>query len=85
MGGRSRGVVGIRIHNLKNQQQLQSFPGGNPFDYLHFIGDPSRLLSSVAKLYDPPYLESKNVYAYIQQNLTDCIEEAIEINDTFTL
>jgi hypothetical protein len=80
-----RGVVGIHIHNLKNQQQMQSHKGGNPFDYLHFVKNPSKYLSSVAKLYDPPYWESTDVYGYIHDNLSDWIEEAIEIKDTFKL
>lgn len=80
-----RGVVGIRIHNLKNQQQAQSLPGANPFDHLFFVKNPSIHLSSVAKLYDPPYAQSTNVYAYIKENLAAWIEEAIKIKDTFTL
>jgi len=80
-----RGVVGIHIHNLKNQQGLQSYKGGNPFDYLHFVKNPSKYFSSVGKLYDPPYSQSTDVYAYIHNNLADWIEEALEIKDTFTL
>jgi hypothetical protein len=78
-----RGVVGIHIHNLKNQQQLQSHKGDNPFDHLHFVKNPSKYLSSVAKLYDPPYWQSTDVYAYIKNNLAAWIEEAIQIKDTF--
>jgi hypothetical protein len=80
-----KGVVGIHIHNLKNQQQSQSLKGGNPFDHLHFVQQPSKKLSSVAKLYDPPYWQSTDVYAYISQNLTAWIEEAIQIKNTFKL
>jgi hypothetical protein len=80
-----KGVVGVHIHNLKNQQQLQSTKGANPFDYLHFVQNPSKYLSSVAKLYDPPYWQSTDVYAYVKDNLAAWIEEAIEIKDTFKL
>jgi hypothetical protein len=80
-----RGVVGINIHNLKNQQQVQSLKGTNPFDHLHFIENPSKYLSSVAKLHDPPYWQSTDVYAYIKNNLAAWIEEAIEIKNTFKL
>jgi hypothetical protein len=80
-----RGVVGIRIHNLKNQQQQQSLAGSNPFDNLHFVQNPSKYLSSVAKLYDPPYWQSTDVYAHIKDNLGAWIEEAIEIKNTFKL
>lgn len=78
-----KGVVGIHIHNLKNQQQLQSLKGANPFDALHFVQNPSKYLSSVARLYDPPYWQSTDVYAYIKDNLATWIEEAIQINSTF--
>jgi hypothetical protein len=75
------GVVGVRIHNLKDVNGQRTFPGGNPFDHLHFVNKPSKLLSSVAQLYDPPYTLSTDVYAYIYENLEAWIEEAIEIHD----
>ena len=80
-----KGVVGVHIHNLKDRHQAQSLKGGNPFDYLHFVKKPEKYLSSVAKLYDPPYWQSTDVYAYIKANLAAWIEEAIEIKDTFSL
>ena len=36
-------------------------------------------LSSVAKTYDPPYVQSRNVYSFIEANIEAWIEEAIEI------
>jgi hypothetical protein len=81
----NKGVVGIRVHGLKDVNGNQSHAGNNPFDYLHFIKDPSKHLSSVAKLHDPPYSASKDVYAYIQQNLEDWIEDAIDLRDNFTI
>jgi hypothetical protein len=73
-----KGVVGIRIHNLKDKDQNQSVRGGNPFDYLS-IGE--KKLSSVVQLYDPPYTESTKVYAYIKGNLSEWVEEAIQIRN----
>jgi len=80
-----KGVLGIRIHNLKNKDGAQCTGGGNPFDHLHFVQQPSKKLSSVAKLHQPPYADSKNVYAYIEENLEQWIEDAIEQRDNFSL
>jgi hypothetical protein len=45
-----KGVVGIRIHNLKNSDGLQSAPGPNPFDRIT-LGNGDEKLSSLVKLY----------------------------------
>jgi hypothetical protein len=79
------GVVGIRIHNLKNRYGLQSSPGSNPFTQLHFVNKTDKYLSSVAKLYDPPYQSSTDVYSYIAKNLQAWIDEAISTRDNFVL
>ena len=79
------GVVGIRIHNLKDRAGDQCASGVNPFDHLHFVDKPTKLLSSVAKLYDPPFTTSTYVYSHIQENLEDWIEEAVEIKKSFKL
>src|SRR5262249_33094380 len=44
-----KGVVGVRIHNLKDRNQFQSLSGGNPFDYVTFRKNNQRI-SSVVKL-----------------------------------
>jgi hypothetical protein len=77
-----KGVVGVCIHNLKNNDEEQSKKGGNPFDYIT-LGGTSNKLSSVVKLYDPPYSTSTQVYNYIKYNLTSWIEEAIEIRESY--
>jgi len=78
-----KGVVAVRIHGLLDRHQEQSSAGGNPLAELHFISQPSKLLSSVAKLYDPPYSTSQYVYAHITDNLDRWIEEAIEIRKNY--
>lgn len=40
-------------------------------------------LSSIVKAYDPPYSDSKKVYDYISQNISDWIEEAIRIRENY--
>jgi hypothetical protein len=47
---RGNGIVGIRIHNIKDQDQKTDTPGRNPFD--DFKLPDGTLLSSVCKTYD---------------------------------
>lgn len=74
-----KGIVGIRIHNLKDSNESQSCSGSNPFDDFT-IGD--KKLSSIVKLYDPPYKTSTNVYEYIKNNIEAWVEEAIKIRNS---
>jgi len=76
----NKGVVGICIHNLKDKDQNQSSKGRNPFDDIS-LGNSGNRLSSVVKLYDPPYSQSTNVYDYIKNNLESWVEEAISIRN----
>ena len=76
----NKGVVGIYIHNLKDQDGKQTTKGNNPFDSFTING---KLLSSAVKAYNPPYTDSKLVYNYISNNLSDWIEEAIEIRGNY--
>ena len=72
-----KGVLGIYIHNLKDFNQRQSTKGKNPFDYIPMKNDPSKSLSSYVIAYDPPFIDSKQVYSYISQNILDWIEAAV--------
>jgi hypothetical protein len=74
------GVVGIRIHRLKDHAGNTASIGGNPFDSVNLGEKP---LSSIVKLYDPPYIDSKDVYAYIQSNMSKWVEEAITIRGKY--
>lgn len=71
-----KGVVGIYVHNLKDQAETQSSKGKNPFDTFT-IGQAK--MSSIVKAYDPPFSTSTNVYSHIKDNLEDWVEEAIAI------
>lgn len=73
-----KGVLGIHIHNLLDNNQTQSPRGRNPFEGIEY-GDPGRMLSSVVKAYDPPYLTSKYVYDHIITHLTAWVDEAVSI------
>ncbi len=67
-----KGVVGIRIHNLKNQNGETSGYGTNPFETFSLNG---KMLSEYVKCYNP----RGDAYNWIKENLSDCIEEAISL------
>ena len=71
-----KGVLGIYIHNLKNQFGNQSNVGANPFKDLYVNGVSA---STIVRDYDPPFADSSYVYAYIRNNIADWVEEAIGI------
>lgn len=72
-----KGVVGVHIHGLKNLGGQQSPKGANPFQGIDVGG--TQWLSTIARTYDSPYSDSKQVYGYISDNLAHWIEEAISI------
>lgn len=77
-----KGVVGICIHNLEDTDGKQSNKGRNPFEDFS-IKSTGEKLSNIVKLYDPPYKLSKNVYKYISENISNWVEEAIEIRKNY--
>ncbi|UAN05479.1 TIR domain-containing protein [Achromobacter mucicolens] len=77
-----KGIVGIHVHNLKNVDGQQSAKGENPFAHIRMQRD-NATLSSLAKVYDPPFRDSKQCYDYISQNLGAWIEEAIKIRNAY--
>lgn len=77
-----KGVVGVHIHRLKDLDGNQSSKGRNPFEDFTMEGSHKKL-SSIVKAYNPPHTESKDVYAYISDNLEDWIEEAVEIRNNY--
>lgn len=72
------GVVGIRIHGLKNTDGLISKMGANPFDHIT-LSKSKKKLSSVVNCYKPAGNNSKERYAWIAKHLSNAIEEAIRI------
>ena len=68
------GVVGIRVHGLKNMKGRTSLCGESPFDYAG-----RGKLKSIVKCYDPSGRSSKEKYEWISKNLACVVEEAIEI------
>jgi hypothetical protein len=76
----NKGVLGIYIHNLKDNDRKQSSKGSDPFDYVT-LGTTGAKLSTVVKAYDPPYSDSSQVYGYIKDNLSGWIEVAIKTRE----
>lgn len=72
-----KGLFGIYIHNLKDSDGNQSEKGKNPFDNFT-LDNGKKTLSEVVKTYNPPYATSTNVYNYIEENIQDWVEDAIE-------
>lgn len=70
------GIVCIRIHGLKNQDQNTSTIGKNPFDYVNHKGEK---LSKILKCYNPAGSNSTARYAWIKEHLAAAVEEAIRI------
>jgi hypothetical protein len=75
-----KGVVGIYIHNLKDNGGNQSNQGSNPFDSITIDG---KKLSETVKAYNPPYSISTNVYDHIKCSIDSWVEKAIEIRNNF--
>ena len=75
-----KGLLGIHIHNLKDSAGNQSIKGANPFQRFNLNGMP---LSSIVKVYNPPYWDSKGVYKYIADNLADWFDEAVAIRERY--
>ena len=72
------GVVGIRIHGLKDSAGNTASQGENPFDYITH-GPTQRKLSTIVKCYSPSGVNSQERYAWISQHLTNAVEEAVNI------
>ena len=75
---KGKGVVGVRIHNLKDVAKKTSVRGNNPFNSIKY-GATGKWLSSIVKLYDPPGADSTAVYGAIKGNIDGWVEEAIKI------
>ena len=75
------GVVGIRIHGLKNRLGETSLMGENPFDHITH-GPSKKPLSSLVKCYNPAGSTSQERYAWIAQHLSNAVEEAIKIRSS---
>lgn len=71
----NKGIVGIYVHNLKDQDGNQTDKGSNPFDST-FTND-GEPLSRYVVCFDSDYSSSQNVYNDISENMEELIENAI--------
>jgi len=77
-----KGLLGIYIHNLKDENGNLSAKGINPFDLFH-VGKDNAKLSSLVNTYDPLYSSSSYALDFIRQNLAGWVEEAIRIREVY--
>lgn len=71
----NKGIVGIYVHGLKDENGEQTTKGSNPF-YTVYTNSGERL-SRYVTCYDSPYVSSKAVYNDISDKIAGLIEEAI--------
>lgn len=72
----NKGIVGIYIHNLKDNDGEQSDKGANPF-YNIYTNDGERL-SKYVTCYESGHTLSEKVYSDICENIEELIEDAIK-------
>jgi hypothetical protein len=70
------GVLGVLIHRIKDVDGLQAAKGTNPFAGVNVDGEA---ISAYARVYDPPYTTSPDVYEYIADNLSTWVDKSIEL------
>jgi len=73
------GIVGIRIHGLKDSGGFVTLSGENPFDYIS-LGNGKKM-SDVVKCYNPKGAISKEKYDWISRYISAAVEEAIKIRN----
>jgi hypothetical protein len=78
-----KGVLGIRIHGLKDRNGDVASRGANPFDYVNFPGT-NTAMSQIVSLKDPTSMwGSSDTYASIKGNIAGWVEEAIRLRDRY--
>lgn len=76
-----KGLFGVYVHNLQDANQRKAVKGRNPFD--DFVVNGKTPMSSIVKAYDPPFTDSRQVYAHIQDRLSTWIDEAVRIRSAY--
>lgn len=79
--GEKKGLLGIHIHRLLDQNQNSASKGSDPFAAFKVGNTP---LSSIVRLYDPSGYTSKDVYATIKANIESWVEDAIRIRAQYS-
>jgi len=83
---RGNGVLGIYINGLKNLNGQTSLRGANPFDNVTLFANTirQRSMATVAPVYDPWNIDSKQVHANIRNGMEQWIEHAIQVRKNHT-
>lgn len=76
-----KGIVGIRIDRLKDQNGDQTSEGSNPFYQLYT--DNGLRLSNYVTVFKSKYSSSSYVYDDIKEHIEDIIEDAIKKAGTY--
>ena len=71
----NKGIVGIYIHKLEDQNGNQTDQGSNPFYSVYT--NTGEILSKYVTCFDSSYNLSQNVYNDIKNNIENLIENAI--------
>ena len=71
-----KGLLGIYIHRLLNQDGRASSKGANPFASVRLQN--GQTLNQCVAAYDPIYTDSKDVYGHIKDHLEEWVEHAIK-------
>jgi hypothetical protein len=69
-----KGLLGIRINRLTDQDNCKSWKGANPFRCVRVGG---RKLSRIVKVHTPNGIRSKTVYGNIRGSIAGWVEDAI--------
>ncbi|MGL5052211.1 MAG: TIR domain-containing protein [Cetobacterium sp.] len=77
-----KGIVGVKIHNLKDDAGNQSSEGANPF-YNIFVGKDKKRLSNYVTVFNSSYKTSTYVYSDIEGNIEKLIEDAINNTSSY--
>ena len=75
---KDKGLIGVYINKLKDKDGKQDDEGSNPFDtFTVGMEGRKKKLSTIIKTYKSSYLDSNNVYSYIEDNIGGWIEESL--------
>lgn len=77
-----KGLLGIYVHRITDVNNQPSKKGSNPFSGFT-IQQGRTSLESIVPVYNPPYLESKDAYGYISNNIEDWVDTAIAVRNRY--
>jgi len=81
---KGKGLLGVHVHNLKDNDGKQSYKGNNPFNGFTITQNSQTIyLSTIVKVYDPPFTVSTDVYKHISDNLAAWVEDAVKLREKY--